>query len=286
MLLRSASGPILRSWINDLSPETFYRRSASVALSSHSASFSADHIKKIERTISEDDLKDLSMTKTMFSTKPLFGEPEKPEHKVGFGWSSRTVSFEGSLLGADLVEPMVVEKGEERSVLVAGGGDSCGGGGNGNRGDNACLGSDHGSESTDEHYKKMIKDNPGNGLLLGNYARFLKEVKCDFVKAEEYCGRAIMANAADGNVLSLYGDLMWSAHKDGPRANSYFDLAVQAAPEDSYVLASYARFLWDAGDEEEEEEGNEDHEVNSTGASRTNMFQGLAAPSPPPLAAA
>ncbi|KAK2979123.1 hypothetical protein RJ640_021126 [Escallonia rubra] len=233
MLLRSASGPILRSWINDLSPETFFRRNASVALSSHSASFSADHIKKIERRTSEGDIKDLSMTKTMFSTKPLFGEPEKPEHKVGFGWSSRTVSLEGWLLGADLVESVVVETGEERSVLVAGGGDGCGGGGNG--GDNACLGSDHGSESTDEHYKKIIKANPGNGLLLGNYARFLKEVKGDLVKAEEYCGRAILANAADGNVLSLYGDLMWGAHKDGPRANSYFDLAVQAAPEDRYI---------------------------------------------------
>ncbi|XWS19095.1 hypothetical protein CRYUN_Cryun32bG0101800 [Craigia yunnanensis] len=33
----------------------------------------------------------------------------------------------------------------------------------------------HGSDSTDVCYQKMIEANPGNPLLLGNYAKFLKE---------------------------------------------------------------------------------------------------------------
>lgn len=34
----------------------------------------------------------------------------------------------------------------------------------------------HGSDSTDAYYQKVIEANPGNALLLGNYAKFLKEV--------------------------------------------------------------------------------------------------------------
>nr|GMD82756.1 nuclear pore complex protein NUP1 isoform X2 [Ipomoea batatas] len=98
-------------------------------------------------------------------------------------------------------------------------------------------------ESTDIYYQKMIEANPGNSLLLGNYARFLKEVRCDFVKAEEYCGRSILANPSDGDILALYADLLWQSHKDPVRAETYFDQAIKAAPDDCYVLASYARFL-------------------------------------------
>lgn len=36
--------------------------------------------------------------------------------------------------------------------------------------------SGRGSDSTDAYYRKMIKADPNNSLLLGNYARFLKEV--------------------------------------------------------------------------------------------------------------
>ncbi|XP_057809206.1 uncharacterized protein LOC131023673 isoform X1 [Salvia miltiorrhiza] len=100
----------------------------------------------------------------------------------------------------------------------------------------------------------MIQANPGNALLLGNYARFLKEVRGDLAKAEEYCERAILANPSDGNVLSLCADLIWQTQRDATRAEAYFHQAVKTHPNDCYVLASYTRFLWDAEDVEEEEE--------------------------------
>lgn len=83
---------------------------------------------------------------------------------------------------------------EERALqtLVVGGGDGggggkvCGGGGGGrgsDGGDGSGSGSDyhdsnswHGHDSTDAYYQKMIEANPGNALLLANYAKFLKEV--------------------------------------------------------------------------------------------------------------
>ena len=92
----------------------------------------------------------------------------------------------------------VVEKEKVLQTLVVGGGGAgggggrvCGGGGGGggsDGGDGSGFGSDsydsnrwHGHDSTDAYYQKMIEANPGNALLLSNYAKFLKEVTIFFV---------------------------------------------------------------------------------------------------------
>ncbi|KAG7545375.1 Tetratricopeptide-like helical domain superfamily [Arabidopsis suecica] len=140
----------------------------------------------------------------------------------------------------------------EGSRLTHGGSN---GGFGGRGGDGAGGGGGGGGGSVDGYYEEMIQRYPGDTLLLSNYARFLKEVKGDGRKAEEYCERAMLSeNGRDGELLSMYGDLIWTNHGDGVRAHSYFDQAVQSSPDDCHVLASYARFLWDAEEEEEEEE--------------------------------
>jgi hypothetical protein len=106
------------------------------------------------------------------------------------------------------------------------GGDGAGGGGGG------------GGGSVDGYYEEMIQRYPGDTLLLSNYARFLKEVKGDGRKAEEYCERAMLSESGrDGELLSMYGDLIWKNHGDGVRAQSYYDQAVQSSPDDCNVLA-------------------------------------------------
>ncbi|KAF8110918.1 hypothetical protein N665_0078s0105 [Sinapis alba] len=136
------------------------------------------------------------------------------------------------------------------------GGDGGGGGGGG---------------SVDGYYEEMIQRYPGDALLLANYARFLKEVKGDERKAEEYCERAMLSeDGRDGEMLSMYGDLIWKNHGDGARAQSYFDQAVQSSPDDCHVLASYARFLWDTEEEGEEEEEKEEERKYENGFSTYN----------------
>jgi len=157
--------------------------------------------------------------------------------------------YEGTGVALVCDRAVLGSKTEMGSVNGGFGGEDGDGGGYGRRGGGS--GSD--SNSTDAYYKKMLQADPGNALLLTNYARFLQEVQHDLEKAEEYYGRAILTNPGDGDVLSLYANLIWDVHKDAPRAECYYDQAVEAAPDDCNVLGSYAHFLWDAEDAEEDQ---------------------------------
>ncbi|KAF6989719.1 hypothetical protein CFC21_007020 [Triticum aestivum] len=119
-----------------------------------------------------------------------------------------------------------------------------GSGGAGGNGQSAGMG---------EHYRRVLRLEPDNPLLLRNYGKYLHEVERDLAGAEEYYGRALLACPGDADLLSLYGRVLWEANQDKERASGYFERAVQAAPDDCYVLGSYASFLWDAEDEDEEE---------------------------------
>ncbi|KAJ0266435.1 Tetratricopeptide repeat [Hirschfeldia incana] len=255
MLLRSASTPLLNSLVHASSPREspiepesvhqIQRPTRSLMLSSSccyspmSVHSSDESARRMKRTASESDLRHLTSTKPP-ARKFLSGGgggalmEEDVEEGIGFG----IIRTDGFSWGLDDTE-------------VSGG---CGGGGGVIHGGGNGDGEDGDDDSTDVHYRKMIEANPGNGIFLSNYAKFLKEVRKDYLRAEEYCGRAILTNPNDGSVLAMYAELVWTIHKDSSRAESYFVRAVAAAPDDCYVQASYARFLWDADEEEDEEE--------------------------------
>ncbi|KAM0854164.1 hypothetical protein ACQ4PT_050617 [Festuca glaucescens] len=134
--------------------------------------------------------------------------------------------------------------------------DGAGGKGNNNssgRGGGGGGGSGSQSTGMGEHYRRVLRLEPDNPLLLRNYGRYLHEVERDLAGAEEYYGRALLACPGDADLLSLYGRVLWEADQDKDRADGYFQRAVQAAPDDCYVLGSYASFLWDAEEDEDEE---------------------------------
>jgi len=143
--------------------------------------------------------------------------------------------------------------GSDGGIICGGGGGRGSDDGHGSWWDFFSEENNHGRDGTDAYYQNMIEANPNNPLLLGNYAKFLKEVCGDYSKAEEYLERAILVNPGDANVLSLYADLIWQKEKNADRAEGYFDQAVQSAPDDCYVLASYAKFLWDVEEDEDKE---------------------------------
>ncbi|PIA57000.1 hypothetical protein AQUCO_00600013v1 [Aquilegia coerulea] len=295
MLLRSSSTPILNSWIpltkEPTTPEYDFvppppiptrRKSLSLALPPPSLTTcsSDESLKKMTRALSEDDVKELSVSKKKNHTRVSsisFVEEEAKQDVVRSSLSIERMFTSSGLdrLMVESDESCGVDVNEKVLATL-----SLGGGNNGCDGGKICGGGGTNSDSNNDgkgnieaYYQTMIQSNPGNALILGNYAKFLKEVKCDLEKAEEYCGRAILANPSDGNVLSLYADIIWQTHKDASRAESYFDQAVQAAPDDCNVLASYARFLWDA--EEDDEERVDDHGTNiHNNTLHSNFFHG------------
>ncbi|CAN6302360.1 unnamed protein product [Urochloa humidicola] len=139
----------------------------------------------------------------------------------------------------------------------AGFGGSDGGGGS------KLVTSDNGGDRSgiEMHYKKMIEEDPCNGLFLRNYAQFLYQVKGDYRRAEEYYSRAILADPDDGELLSEYAKLVWDVHHDEERASSYFERAAKASPENSHVLAAHAAFLWDT----EDADGPQDSGIGALG---------------------
>ncbi|KAM7480348.1 hypothetical protein LguiA_028561 [Lonicera macranthoides] len=306
MLLRSSSTPILNSWVSgyrDSVPDhdsslPQHSRTRSLSLT---ASFDELSLKEpVTRSLSDANLGiQRKGTGTKLPGLPKPGRmKEKGEEEVGSGLSFRRL-LSNSGLGEAVIngDDDVAEKDDSRALQTLvnggcggiGGGRVCGGG-NGGRGsdDGDEYGPNdsnhehgHGHGCTDAYYQKMIQANPGNALLLSNYAKFLKEVGGDYEKAEEYCGRAILANPNDGNVLSLYADLIWLTQKDAQRAESYYNQAVKTNPDDCFVQASYARFLWDADDddddeeEEEEKKSDENYGFDMKNASPPKFFEGV-----------
>lgn len=205
MLLRSSSSPILNTWsalTKGSSPEpnlipplqrTHLPPSMSLKSSSSGEESSWVLSRKLPRAVSETDLRDLAARKL----KPLAQSSKRlPSQSVEEGEEERSIdSFSSSLLLSSSGLNESVENAEGCSVglsgtlfsgdgfgSIGGGGGICGGGGRGGsdvgdgEGGSGFSDSNRGNNSTDAYYQKMIEADPGNALLLSNYAMFLKEV--------------------------------------------------------------------------------------------------------------
>ncbi|KAL6221686.1 hypothetical protein ACLB2K_005081 [Fragaria x ananassa] len=295
MLLRSSSSPILNSWLphskvdsglgSSPEPEMVPQipRTCSISLSSNGS--------RSPLSSSRNAKQQLVTTLTRRGSDADLGDHRRPSFANtlnGFEESEEEEREASEVSGGGYGGGGVRRTRENIGLLSvfggggAGGGNICGGNGGGGGGGGGSDGGDSMS-AAEMHYQNMIQADPGNPLLLSNYAKFLKEVVGNLEKAEEYCGRAILADPNDGGMLSMYADLVWQLQKDAARAETYFDQAVKASPDDCYVQASYAHFLWDSEEDEEEEE--KEVKEGSNRAPAHKLVHGVPS-SPPPLAAA
>lgn len=169
---------MLNSWLpnsKESSPEpelgSLIRRSRSNSLTGWTSSLSSLDFssKKMARALSETHLRELSLPKQKpmaQSVNRLLSLPvEEIDEEEDSCPCSSNASFEGLWWGGELDEE------------CEGGGGSDGGYAHGKSGYGD---SNNGNAGMDSYYQMMIEANPGNPLLLGNYARFLKEVSACF----------------------------------------------------------------------------------------------------------
>lgn len=156
MLLRSYSSPVLNSclpqYLNS-EPEFSVSRMIPMSRSFSSIQMSSvsfdDRSKKMARIASETDLKEFERSRPVNSgscSNKLHGFPS-------------TVKY--------------TDDEEEEEHVGGGGGWRLSGGGSGGSG---FRDSNGGSEIMEMYYQEMIAADPGNSMVLSNYARFLKEV--------------------------------------------------------------------------------------------------------------
>ncbi|XP_075474806.1 uncharacterized protein LOC142505626 [Primulina tabacum] len=150
MLLRSYSSTVLNSWLPQKlkSEPEFSVRVIPKSRSLHSIKMSSvsfdDRSKKMAGIASETDLKEIE------SSRPINSDSYSNLH--GF---------------------LSITDDEEEDYVGGGGGRRLCGGGSGGSG---FRDSNGGSESMEIYYQEIIAADPGNSMILSNYARFLKEI--------------------------------------------------------------------------------------------------------------
>lgn len=177
--------PILNSWTpnsKESSPKPeivpHIRRNRCIPLTGSMSSLSSveGSSKKISRALSESDLWELSLPERKPVTKIVNRFSSSPvEEREEEDWFPGTASSGGLSWGGGW------DEGGKGVCVEADSEDGGGGSGGGCVHVKSGYGdSNSGNGGMDSYYQMMIKANPGNALLLGNYARFLKEVSACF----------------------------------------------------------------------------------------------------------
>lgn len=149
-------------------------------------------------------------------------------------------------LGIDRLASGLMNLGVDDGAVVIGAGNGDG------RDGNYSVKTDYGGEDYEFelYYKKVIEEDPGNALILRNYAQFLHQCKRKPAQAEEYYSRAILADPDDAETISQYGKLVWELHGDFERASTYIERAANMDQNNCFVQAAYASFLWETDEAE------------------------------------
>ncbi|MGV8127312.1 MAG: tetratricopeptide repeat protein [Methanothrix sp.] len=101
------------------------------------------------------------------------------------------------------------------------------------------------NDRAEEYYKKSLELNPKSAPHLGNYAIFLEEIRKDYDRAEEYYKKSLELNPKSATHLANYANFLANIRKDYDKAEEYYKKSFEIRPDHAKTLGDYANFLAD-----------------------------------------
>jgi tetratricopeptide (TPR) repeat protein len=98
------------------------------------------------------------------------------------------------------------------------------------------------SAASEEEFQARIRDNPDNPEPLNNYGAYLKDIKRDPVKAEEYYRRALTRDPNFASALNNLANVLWE-RGEYDEADEFYRRAIKASATNILFLVNYANFL-------------------------------------------
>lgn len=88
----------------------------------------------------------------------------------------------------------------------------------------------------EEEYKNLIKDNPDNALTYFYYALFLKNVRKDFNKANDYFNKALILCPDNSKILCSYAGFLLSQGKQHKEGFAMLDKIADSSDLNDHIL--------------------------------------------------
>jgi tetratricopeptide (TPR) repeat protein len=102
-----------------------------------------------------------------------------------------------------------------------------------------------GTEDNDEKERIYTEgiEKTAHPYLISNYAIFLKDIRKDFDKAEQYYLKTLEAEPDDANFIGNYAMFIDDVRKDFDQAEQHYLKALEAEPDNAMNNGNYAAFL-------------------------------------------
>lgn len=101
------------------------------------------------------------------------------------------------------------------------------------------------SASSEDEFRARLKENPKDPELLNNYGAYLKDIKRDAVRAEQYYRKALDQNPDHAAALNNLANALWERGEQD-EAQRLYERSVQVSPNNALFLVNYANFLTEA----------------------------------------
>lgn len=103
-------------------------------------------------------------------------------------------------------------------------------------------------DKAEYYHKKNVGLNPNNATALATYGNFLMTIRKDYDEAENYYKKSLALDPDNPIGLTNYPILLWQTQRDYGKAEEYFEKYLKLNPSFANNLGNYAGFLLAKGD--------------------------------------